>query len=70
MKVEEERPIRWSREARELAEREGIDLTLLESNLRMTFAERIRANGSALGLVKALQAGRIVDSGRSGEDSG
>ena len=48
----------WKPEAIALAEREGIDLSLLESGLRKTVEERIIANDGALRLVRVIEQGR------------
>lgn len=44
--------------ARERAEAYGIDLSLLDDNLRVTPAERMRRNDSALEFVRTLQAAK------------
>lgn len=43
--------------ARERAAAFGIDLSLLDENLRLSPAERLRQNDEALALVEELQAG-------------
>ena len=42
----------------ERAEAYGIDLSLLDDNLRLTPAERMRQNDSALQFVQALQSAK------------
>ena len=39
------------------AEAYGIDLSLLEENLRLTPTERLRQNDHALGFIESLRAG-------------
>ncbi len=43
--------------ATQRAESYGIDLSLLEDNLRLTPAERLRRNDQALELVESLRSG-------------
>jgi len=43
--------------ARERAAAYGIDLSLLDENLRLTPAERLRQNDAALELVDSLRSG-------------
>lgn len=61
--------IRMTREAAEIAEREGIDVWLLKRNLEKTMAERVRANNSGLRLMRALDRAVIRDGRRSVADS-
>ena len=58
MKVAEERPFFWKPEAIALAEREGVDVSLLTESMQMTLAERFEANDGALELVLTLEEGR------------
>lgn len=47
--------------ALEIADRAGIDLTLLEANLRRTPTERAEAHDSALNLILEMRKGLRVD---------
>lgn len=43
--------------ARQRAEAYGIDLSLLDDNLRLTYSERLRRNDEALALIESLRTG-------------
>ena len=58
MEIVEYQGLRMTKEAAEIAEREGIDVWLLKENLEKTPLQRFRENQGALDLVLALEKAR------------